>query len=295
MKQTSKGALLAAAGAIGWGISGVCSQYLFSLYTLDSGWLTAVRMVFSGLLLLCAVLPKQGRQLFAVFSNKRDMGWLLAFAIAGLLFCQLTFMGAIQHSNSGTATVLQSLNVIIMALVMSLYNRERIGISKILAIALAVFGTWLIVTNGKLSSMVLSPMGLAMGLCAAVGVVTYTLLSRPVISKYGNMYITGWGMLIGGIVLSAIVKIWQVPEGLDLRAVIMIGIIVLVGTAISFSLFLEGVKLVGPTKATLIGCLEPASATVLSALFLHTRFGVAELIGFVCIMITVYLSMKESK
>ena len=40
-----KGNLFAAAGAAGWGVSGVCSQYLFSEYQMESDWLTAVRMI----------------------------------------------------------------------------------------------------------------------------------------------------------------------------------------------------------------------------------------------------------
>ncbi len=75
----------------------------------------------------------------------------------------------------------------------------------------------------------------------------------------------------------------------------MIAVIVLIGTAVGFSAFLEGVRYIGPVKATLIGCLEPVSATVLSALFLGTRFSMAELLGFGLILLTVFLSVLERK
>ena len=45
--------------------------------------------------------------------------------------------------------------------------------------------------------------------------------------------------------------------------------------------------------ATLIGCLEPIAATVLSYLFLNTRFGAVELIGFAAVLTTVVLSMGK--
>ena len=75
----------------------------------------------------------------------------------------------------------------------------------------------------------------------------------------------------------------------------MITVIVLIGTAVGFSAFLEGVRYIEPVKATLIGCLEPVSATVLSALFLGTRFSMAELLGFGLILLTVFLSVLERK
>ena len=63
------------------------------------------------------------------------------------------------------------------------------------------------------------------------------------------------------------------------------------------SSYLNGIKntLVLALVATLIGCLEPVSATVLSALFLGTRFSMAELLGFSLILLTVFLSVLERK
>lgn len=166
---------------------------------------------------------------------------------------------------------------------------------QLLAILLAMAGTFLIATNGDPARMSLSTAGLILGLLAALGVVTYTLLSRPIIASWGNLTVTGWGMLIGGLVLAVVTKAWIFPENLDGTAWLLIAAIVLIGTALGFSAFLEGVKLIGPVKATLIGCLEPASATALSALFLGTRFSLPELSGFCFIILTVFLSVTGSE
>ena len=290
--NTVKGFLFAALGSIGWGISGVCSQYLFSNYQMPADWLTAIRMLCSGLVLLLITLPKDSKNTFGIWKNSKDVLQLLAFALIGLLMCQYTYFSAVKHSNSATATVLQSLNVILMAVVMAVYHKTHMKKLQIVAIILALAGTYLIATNGNLSSMTLSSLGLTFGLLAAVGVVTYTLLSRPIIASWGNLTVTGWGMLIGGAVLFVITKAWIFPSGLDAMAWLMIAAIIFIGTAFGFSAFLEGVKYIGPVKATLINCLEPASATILSALFLGTHFSVAELIGFCCIILTVFLSVS---
>ena len=76
---------------------------------------------------------------------------------------------------------------------------------------------------------------------------------------------------------------------------ITIAVIVLVGTAIGFSVFLESVRYIGPVKATLIGCLEPVTATVLSAALFQTRFSWAELLGFGFVLLTVFLSVFQKK
>jgi len=205
--------------------------------------------------------------------------------------CQYTFLSAIKYSNSATATVFQSLNVVIMGVIMSLWNKTRLSKSQILGIILALTGTYLITTKGNWASMSLSIAGLTFGLLAAVGVVTYTILSRSIILTWGNITITGWGMLIGGFVFFLIAKAWKMPPMLDFFALLMIAVIILIGTVVAFSSFLEGVRYLGPVKATLLGCLEPASATLLSALFLKTQFSMVELIGFCFIILTVVLSV----
>ena len=290
-----RGFVLAALGGISWGISGVCSQYLFMSYNIQADWLTAVRMVLSGAILLLLAFRREGARVLHIWTVRRDVCWLLAFALLGLLLCQYAFLAAIKYSNSATATVLQSLNVVIMAVVTALWSRTHMRGSQTAAVLLAIAGTYLIATNGDPASMTLSAAGLGFGLLAAVGVVTYTLLSRPIIAAWGNLTVTGWGMLVGGLVLFLSVGAWELPAGLDLTAWLMVAIIVLIGTAVGFSVFLESVRYIGPVKATLIGCLEPASATVLSAVALGTTFTLPELLGFALIIGTVFLSVSAKE
>ncbi|WP_277221128.1 DMT family transporter [Peptoniphilus vaginalis] len=288
-----RGLFFASMGALSWGISGVCSQYLFMNYVIDSSWLTAVRMVLSGIVLLILAAFKDKDKVIKIWTVPKNVCWLFAFAILGLLMCQYTFVSAIKYSDSATATVLQSLNVVIMIVFMSIVTRTRMKLSQVIAVFLAVFGTYLISTGGNPGNMTISTAGLIFGLLSALGVITYTLFSRPIILKWGNILVTGWGMLIGGLVIFIVTKAWIIPRDLDFIAWLMIAIIILVGTAGGFSIFLEGVKHIGPVKATLIGCLEPASATLFAAIFLGMRFSLVELGGFFCILLTVFLSVKD--
>ena len=263
MKKTNniRGYMLAILGGVSWGISGVCGQYLFMKYEISADWLTAVRMLLSGILLLMLALQKEHMRVFKIWKERKDVAWLIAFGLAGLLLCQYTFLAAIKYSNSATATVLQSLNVVLMAIVVSVWNKKQMRKIQIAAIILAISGTYLIATKGNPTSMDISAKGLIFGILAAVGVVIYTLLSRPIIASWGNLTITGWGMLIGGMVLFVVTRAWIFPTNLNLPAWIIIAVIVIIGTAVGFSVFLESVKYIGPVKSTLLGCLEPASAT----------------------------------
>jgi len=65
-KDTIKGFLFASLGSVSWGISGVCSQYLFMKYDIDSGWLTAYRMLIAGILLLLISFSKEKWRIFKI-------------------------------------------------------------------------------------------------------------------------------------------------------------------------------------------------------------------------------------
>ena len=71
-------------GALSWGISGVCSQYLFMNYDIDSSWLTAIRMTLSGIVLLILAAFKDKDKVIKIWTAPKDVCCLFAFAILGL-------------------------------------------------------------------------------------------------------------------------------------------------------------------------------------------------------------------
>ena len=79
------------------------------------------------------------------------------------------------------------------------------------------------------------------------------------------------------------VRIWKVPAELDGHAAFYLGVLVILGSAVAYTLFLKGVSLTGPVRASVLACLEPLTAACLSAVWLNSVFTPAELIGFVCI------------
>ena len=283
------GLICTALGALSWGLSGTMSQYLFMNYQLNPSWLTMVRMLCAGGLLFALTFAQKKKAAFCIFKNKRDIIQLILFSVFGLLFCQYSYLSAIEHSNSGTATVLQTLSVVIVPFLVCMTTKKLPDKKEIFSIVLALAGVYLIATHGNPGQMVLSGGGLFWGICAALGAVGYSTLSERIVADFGSQAVTGYGMLIGGIFFSALARPWSFYMPMDASGLVVLILIILIGTIGAFMLFLKGVSEVGPQKAILIGALEPVSATVISALWLHTNFTPADVIGFVLILATVFL------
>ena len=284
-----KGLLLSALGATSWGFSGCLGQYLFMNYSMNSAWLTMVRMLTSGLVLILLSLFRQKKQAFSIFKNKKDFLQLILFSISGLLFCQYSYLSAIEHSNSGTATVLQTLGVVIVPVLLCVTAKKKPEPKEILSILLAFVGVFLIATHGNPSQMALSKAGLFWGLCAALGSVFYSTLSEHLVAKWGSQAVTGYGMLIGGFAFTLLARPWHAYVPIDFKALVALACIVFIGTIGAFLCFLKGISKIGPDKALLIGTLEPVSATIISFFWLHTQFTIADIIGFLCILATVVI------
>ena len=291
--KTLRGILCTLAGGTCWGFSGACGQFLFQEYQLDALWLTAARMLISGILLLGYLLASQPTKLKTIWQDKQDMRQLLFFALIGLLACQFTYLKAIEHTNAGTATVLQYLGPLLIMIYACVKGSRLPSKNETIAIVFALTGTFLLATHGNLHTLVISTQGLFWGIGAAIGLFFYTLIPTRIIGKFGSWVVTGYGMLIGGSCLALAIGIWQIPIHLDMAGLLALAGIILIGTLVAYTLYMQGVQDIGAVKASMLASVEPLSATLFSALWLHTSFVFMDFIGFLLIMSTVFLLAKK--
>ncbi|MDR4204785.1 EamA family transporter, partial [Bacillus subtilis subsp. spizizenii ATCC 6633 = JCM 2499] len=78
------------------------------------------------------------------------------------------------------------------------------------AIVLALGGTCLLLTNGSINNLTVSPVSVIWGLLSAAALAFYTLSSSPLLRRWGSALVIGWGMLIGGIGMGFIPPPWDV-------------------------------------------------------------------------------------
>ena len=110
-------------------------------------------------------------------------------------------------------------------------------------------------------------------------------------------------MLIGGVAFSFIHQPWDCNGEWSFASVLAIIFVVLFGTLIAFTCFLESLKYIKPTESSILSSAEPLSAALLSVVWLHEKLGIAEWLGTAFIIITIIIlswikngeSHKESK
>ena len=102
-----------------------------------------------------------------------------------------------------------------------------------------------------------------------------------------------WGLLIAGSVVYFGTGSNYIPSNFTFMDFLCITGVIIVGTIMSFSLYLEGVRMIGAVTGSIIGCFEPIAAIVFSFLLLGTTFGLVDIIGAAFILSAVVVLSKR--
>lgn len=298
-RRHTKGVLCALVGAALWGFSGACAQFLLANYDITPSFITAVRMLGAGALFLAVLVVRNRAQLRAMLGDRRTVGQLAIFGGVGLFLCQITYTIVIGYTNAGTATVLQTTGIAFVMLATCLFMRRMPRVREIVGLVAAVAATWLIATQGDPSALSLPLVGLIWGIANGLSVAFYIMYPKKLFARWGSFAVTGLGMLAGGVVATAVYfggAAFGQPlalPALDAAGLLVFAAFIVIGTFAAFALYLHGVSVVGSVQGSLLGAVEPVSATVFSALWLATAFTGADLAGCALMIAMVFLVTTE--
>jgi len=295
-KKKITGILITLLGGIFWGLSGACGQYLFQYKDASAKWLVPIRLVIAGFVMLAYFLIKDRKTALSVWKTKRNAIDVIVYGLAGLMLCQYMYFSTIELSNAGTATVLQYVAPVMIMIVVCFMEKKLPKIVEIISIICALAGVFLIATHGNIHQLVISKETLLFGMISAVTVVIYNLQPKNLMKQFSTPLLLAWGMSIGGCVLFLLFKPWEYSPIIDFGAILAMTAIILFGTIISFSFYMMGVKLIGPTHASLYACIEPVAAAILASVWLKAPFTMIDMVGFVFIISTIFiLTLSEKK
>lgn len=284
-----KGMLYIVIGAVLWGFSGMCSQFVQQERNMPAEWVVAMRLILAGSITVLAAFWQGRVSIFKVFTHTKDTIRLITFGILGMWLCQYTYFKAIAYAGAGIATVLQYVGPALIILYVSLRRMALPRFAEAISVILATIGTAIIALQGEWNLAALDDTLLFWGLTSAVAVGIYTVQPVPLLKKYGTAPIVGFGMLIGGVFAWIVTQ--PSAEGIvwDLWAHGGFWSIIIFGTVVSFNAYLEGVRRVGAVTGSILSSIEPISAAVLAWLVLGNEFSQWDMMGMTLIIVTIFL------
>lgn len=293
LEQTPKSLLIGTGmtllGGAMWGMNSTVAKLLMRDYQLDPIWLSCVRALFASLIFLVGSAITTPQKLTGAVKDVRSYPKYLVTTLICVLLVQVSYLMTIDWTNSGTATVLQTLNLIFVLAWVCLRGKRLPLKRELVGVLLAFAGTFLIATGGNFASLSLPWQGLAWGLVDAVSTAAMSILPVVLMLKWGNMTINGITFLMSGLILCPFAQPWSNIPALDARGVLLLLYTIVCGTFLAFWLYMAGVMRVGAVRATMLGTSEPVMATITAVAWAGETFTFTDLTGFAMIIIMVFL------
>ncbi|HCH22616.1 MAG TPA: EamA family transporter [Bifidobacterium sp.] len=276
-------------GGVLWGMNATVSKLLMADYHVSPLWIACVRELGAGAIFVICSAVMTPKQFVGIVRDRKSYPRLLAIALICVLLVQVSYLFAIDWTNSGTATVLQSLNLLFVLAFVCLRGRRFPGMREGVGVALAFAGTVLIATGGDVTTLKLPLAGLAWGVVNAFSTAAMSIVPVKLIERWGNFTVNGVAFLISGLVLLPFVKPWASAPYLDWVGIGLMVFTVIGGTFGAFWLYMAGVMRVGAMRATMLGTSEPVMATISAVAWTGAVFEPTDLVGFVMILVMVFL------
>jgi drug/metabolite transporter (DMT)-like permease len=241
------------------------------------GELVQIRVTLSTVL-LAGAYGLFARRLLTI--RVKDVGYFLLLGGVTMAGVQFTYFYAISKIQVAAAILLEYLAPVLVAFYSILLWKERLSVSKLVSLGLAVSGCYLVVGGYDLEILQMNRLGILSGLAAAVCFAGYTLLGERGMHRYSP-----WTILFYSLAFSALT--WHILHtpfhylwaGYTWQQWLRIVYIVIMGTVLPFGLYFLGVNYIRSTRASITATAEPISAGFLAFIFLGETLELLQIIG----------------
>lgn len=187
--------------------------------------------------------------------------------------------------NAAMMSILQYLSPLFVLIGTIIFQRSRPLFGDVIVFILAMIGITLVLTKGDLSELSISKISLMWGIGAGLAQALYLTLPRPLIKQhYSPILIVGWGAFISGLAFNIDRPFWIDTPKITPTLVISMSGIILLGTILSFMIFLMASKFAPSEVVSLTDAVEPITAFVLGIIFFSMSVNVIEIIGAVMVI-----------
>lgn len=208
-------------------------------------------------------------------------------AVAGLY---VSYFEAVQRGGAALASILLYSAPVWVAFGAHFGLRERVSRGEATALVVTLVGVVLVALYPATDTVdvTASVPAVAWGLGAGIGYALYFLIGRTLFAHNAPSRVMAWALATGAIVLSPFVQ-WQM---LTVRAWSAIAFLAFVATYGAYLSNANGIRLIGPSRASTIATLEPVLAVVAAYIMWGERLSPVGMLGAAAVIGGVLLAAR---
>lgn len=286
------GYFLIVSASIMWGTMGIFGKLAFE-YGINPVTLTALRIFISSITMLISIILLK-RNLLKI--KKKDVPQLLVFAILAVALQRIAYFYTVDLTTATIAAVLFYTYPIFVTVHASLFLKEKLTFSIILAIVLTFSGAAFVVKAYEAAWLNANLLGLAFGTLTSLLFALYFLMTKKLRNSYTSWTLLLYGDGLGAIALTPALcfsfsEIVSYPQQLWL----LILVIGLFPSLTAYLLFSYALKYVESSKGSILSVIEPLSAAIFSVTILGERFEPLQIVGVALVLVGIVLLFYKPK
>lgn len=283
--------LLLILAAVFWGGTFVAGRQLATL--VDPYHAALLRFCLASLLLLGWLVWRQ-RRLPAV--SARQLVGLLLLGATGVAAYNLLFFTGLQTVEAGRASLIISINPVVIAVASHWLFGERLGVRRVTGVVLSVSGAMIVIARGDLEQVFGGGLGRVelMVLGCVASWVAYTLIGKRLLGGMSPLLAVTYSSLLGTLLLALVVLLRDdgIRVAVDLAAWLNLAYLAVFGTVLAFVWFYRGVHEIGAARAGQFINLVPVSGVASAAWLLDEPVTASLLIGGALVLCGLWLTNR---
>ena len=220
---------------------------------------------------------------------------LILLGLTGVFAYNVFFFHGLHHITAGRASLIVASTPLVITILAAIFLGERLTPLKITGVMISLAGAVTVISNGHPASLLTGNFG--PGEQALVGCVlswaAYSLIGRSVLKSLSPLTAVCYSSIIGTFFLSypavragLLGQLTKISPA-DWTSLAYLGI---GGTAIGFSLYYQGIKKIGASRAGIFINLVPVFSLLLSRLILGESIKIIVLAGGLLVLAGVWLT-----
>jgi drug/metabolite transporter (DMT)-like permease len=300
-RHRTVGVLMALGGALLFSVNGSVSKITLES-GVDSMSLVLLRSAGAALGLFGLVVLTDRTRLRL---SRSELPMLLVYGIVGIAMVQWLYFVAIARLPVGVALLLEFTGPVLVAFWVHFVQKQRLGRSIWIALALALGGLALVAEIW--SGLALDAIGVLAGLGAAMSLATYYIAGKNMLSSRDTLSVAFWAFVVAAIFWSVIKPWWTIPWetldaavplpgllSLEVPAWILVLWVVLLGTVAPFLLVVGALRRLPAAEAGVLGMVEPVLAGAVAWVWLDETLTTVQVLGSLVVIAGIVVAQRAT-
>ena len=220
---------------------------------------------------------------------------VILLGMTGVFAYNVFFFKGLKIIEAGRASLIIANNPIFITLLASYFFKEKLNSIKVTGIIISVIGAIIVISRGNLIEILNGNVGWGEFyiFCCVLTWVAYSLIGKAIMTDMSPLVSVSYSAIVGAVALffpayfEGIVRDMGHYSAQQWLAIFYLGFF---GTVLGFVWYYQGIKIIGPMKASQFINFVPISAVLLAFFILGEPITLSLLVGAIFVISGVYLT-----